>query len=146
MLLKKIFYLGLGVVGLMVDALHELARQGERRVQQQAPTGTTAVSTRVATTEPVPAESVATAVVAQPATAVGTNGNGSIKLATKTKEDDLTAIKGIGPTFANRLKAAGIKTYQALANATVDQLKAITQVADWQADPAEWIEQARAMA
>jgi predicted flap endonuclease-1-like 5' DNA nuclease len=60
--------------------------------------------------------------------------------------DDLTKIKGIGPTFAKRLQEAGITTYQSLASLTADQIKEVTSVADWQADPEQWIVAAKAMA
>ena len=58
---------------------------------------------------------------------------------------DFTTIKGIGPTFARRLKEADIHTYADLAALTPQQVKEITAVADWQADPQEWIKQARAL-
>lgn len=62
-----------------------------------------------------------------------------------TATDDLTVIDGIGPTFAQRLNEAGILTYGQLANLEPDQVVEITHVANWQADPADWIRQARAM-
>ena len=53
--------------------------------------------------------------------------------------DDLTIITGIGPTFAKRLQAAGITTYQDLASASPDYVKEVAKLADWQANPADWI-------
>ena len=62
------------------------------------------------------------------------------------KSDDLTVINGIGPTFAKRLQAAGITTFQALASATPDHIKEVAKLADWQANPADWIAAAKARA
>ena len=42
--------------------------------------------------------------------------------------DDLTAIKGIGPTFAARLQAANINTYKQLKEVTVDELAEILNI------------------
>lgn len=60
--------------------------------------------------------------------------------------DDLTQINGIGPTFARRLNEAGIYSFAALAAATPEQVKEITKVANWQADPVDWIVAARQLA
>jgi polyhydroxyalkanoate synthase len=57
--------------------------------------------------------------------------------------DDLTQIKGIGPTYAQRLKDAGLTTYTDIANATTDQLRDITRAT--RSDPADWISQARSL-
>lgn len=62
-----------------------------------------------------------------------------------TKPDDLTAIKGIGPTFAKRLTEAGLTTYAAVAGASAEQLREVTK-APPMANPDEWIAQARDMA
>jgi len=61
--------------------------------------------------------------------------------------DDLTAIKGIGPKFAETLQTAGITTYAALAQLTPEELEQIVQPAGWQkVDFAEWIAQAAELA
>jgi WS/DGAT/MGAT family acyltransferase len=58
--------------------------------------------------------------------------------------DELSRIKGIGPTFAGRLRAAGIDTRAALAACTVEQLSEIVQAPDWRRpDYQSWIDQAR---
>ncbi len=62
------------------------------------------------------------------------------------KPDDLTVINGIGPTFAKRLKAAGITSYQALAEAAPDHVKEVAKLADWQANPEDWIAAAKELA
>lgn len=64
----------------------------------------------------------------------------------KTKSDDLTVINGIGPTFAKRLKAAGITSFQALAVASPEHIKEVAKLADWQANPADWIAAAKELA
>lgn len=60
------------------------------------------------------------------------------------RSDRLEAIKGIGPVFARRLRAAGIKTYQELANTPPDQIIEIVKAQPWQAvEPEQWIAEAR---
>lgn len=59
--------------------------------------------------------------------------------------DDLQAINGIGPVFARRLYEAGVTTYRQLAAQTPEQLRQLTHAQPWQADPADWIEQALAL-
>ncbi|HRN68879.1 MAG TPA: helix-hairpin-helix domain-containing protein [Promineifilum sp.] len=61
------------------------------------------------------------------------------------KSDDLTAIKGIGPTFARRLAEAGYTSFAALAGATPDHLREVTK-APLMANPDDWIAQARLLA
>ena len=60
--------------------------------------------------------------------------------------DDLTVINGIGPTFARRLKEAGVDTFAKLAAAQPEEIKAAAKLADWQADPANWITAAKQLA
>ena len=58
--------------------------------------------------------------------------------------DDFEPFKGIGPVFERRLYDAGICTYQALADATVEQLAAICKAPAWRTpDYANWITQAK---
>ncbi|MCA9868519.1 MAG: hypothetical protein KC410_18675 [Anaerolineales bacterium] len=66
-------------------------------------------------------------------------------VASASAPDDLTEIKGIGPTFAKRLTAAGITTYAAVAASTPDYLREVTQ-APPMAEPDEWIAQASVLA
>ncbi len=60
----------------------------------------------------------------------------------ETEADDLTAIGGIGPTFARRLNEAGVRTYAQLSELSPDEVVAITHVAEWQGNPVDWISQA----
>lgn len=77
------------------------------------------------------------------------------RLATETKSkgrqwtrqapDDFEPLTGIGPTFEKRLYDAGICTYEALANATVDLLEDVCHApARFKPDYQSWIDQAKA--
>lgn len=59
-------------------------------------------------------------------------------------EDDLSAIQGIGPTYAMRLNDSGITTFSQLAEADPESLVEITGVSRW--DPEDWKAQARDLA
>lgn len=60
--------------------------------------------------------------------------------------DPLQEIRGIGNVYARRLREAGIRTFADLASLTPDEARALAQAQPWQADAADWIEQARALA
>lgn len=140
---KKIVYLGLGIVGIFADAIGCLIKRGEEELEgTHTHVEEVALTTEVVTAELVPTGKAEVQVVGRRVTAVAPNDKPKMPART----DDLTAIKGIGPTFARRLKEAGITTYAALANLTADQVRTITQMADWQGDPADWIAQAQALA
>ncbi|MGC8782558.1 MAG: helix-hairpin-helix domain-containing protein, partial [Anaerolineae bacterium] len=63
-----------------------------------------------------------------------------------TPPDDFEPLEGIGPVFEGRLYEAGICTYEALANATVEQLAEICKAPAWRTpDYAGWIAQAKAL-
>ncbi|MEJ5200504.1 MAG: helix-hairpin-helix domain-containing protein, partial [Anaerolineae bacterium] len=63
-----------------------------------------------------------------------------------TPPDDFEPLEGIGPVFESRLYEAGICTYEALANATVEQLAEICKAPAWRMpDYASWIAQAKAL-
>jgi predicted flap endonuclease-1-like 5' DNA nuclease len=58
--------------------------------------------------------------------------------------DDFEPIEGIGKVFEQRLYAAGIRTYRALADASPEQLAAIVKAQKpLQPDYRSWIAQAR---
>ncbi len=103
-----------GVVGLAFERVKPAAHNGH--VVQDKPVARKAAATR----KPVVA-------VVQPQIA----------------PDDLTLIHGIGPTFAQRLHDAGITTYAQVAAMTPHELQTMTKAANWQANPVEWIEQAK---
>ena len=129
-MLKKIFYFGLGLISLLSENFDELARAGEQRYNK-----------KTRTEQPPQEESEAHGSPAvKPVNEAADTGTNSIIA------DDLTAISGIGPTFASRLMEAHITTYQQLAELSVDQVRDITHVADWQADPEDWIVQAKTFA
>jgi predicted flap endonuclease-1-like 5' DNA nuclease len=61
------------------------------------------------------------------------------------KQDDLTAIEGIGPATAKLFKENGIETWRALAESSVDDLKSILDAAGKRfslSDPTTWPKQA----
>ena len=58
--------------------------------------------------------------------------------------DDLTVIEGIGPKIAAAFQAAGILTYQDLADVDVDKLKTVLEEANLRlAAPSTWPKQAQ---
>jgi len=61
--------------------------------------------------------------------------------------DELEVIKGIGPKYASKLRAAGITSFAALAALTPERLAEIIQPASWQRpDFSGWIAEAAALA
>ena len=68
------------------------------------------------------------------------------EMALQTAWDDLTKVKGIGRTYAERLRAAGIHTFAELAALNEEQLRQIIRPAAWQnVNLGSWIEQARTL-
>lgn len=69
----------------------------------------------------------------------------------KTKEaqepehqaDDLQAISGIGPAFAQRLKDSGITRYAQIAALSEGEIRERINLDPWRGDVASWIEQAQ---
>lgn len=60
-----------------------------------------------------------------------------------SREDDLTKLEGLGPKAAEVLKNAGIRNYEALSTADVEQVKSMLYAAGLQMmNPQGWIEQA----
>ena len=66
--------------------------------------------------------------------------------AVTAEPDDLTIVKGIGPTFARRLQDAGVTSFAALAALSPERAREITRAANWQADTADWIVEAKELA
>jgi predicted flap endonuclease-1-like 5' DNA nuclease len=68
------------------------------------------------------------------------------KVVTKTTEDDLTKIEGIGPKIAGLLKADGIATFEKLSKSKVTAIQAILDKAGKRYavhNPATWADQAK---
>lgn len=124
---KAWYLVGIGAVALVADGARRLVK---RRRQME-------------TAQPAPIQPEQVIPVTDYTPPSG--GRASTKPApAATRADDLTAIKGIGPTFAKRLNDAGIMTFAALAAATPEQLREVTR-APAVANPEEWIAQARSM-
>ncbi len=63
------------------------------------------------------------------------------------KKDRLERIKGIGATFAQRLRQGGIHTFAQLAELTPERLEELVQVEEWQKiEPEKWIAEAKELA
>jgi predicted flap endonuclease-1-like 5' DNA nuclease len=62
------------------------------------------------------------------------------------QEDDLTSIRGIGPSSAEQLKAAGITTFEKLADLNGQQVMQVLSSAPPGADFESWVAQARELA
>lgn len=129
-MLKKIFYFGIGLTSFFFEYFDRLARTGEEKYS-----------------ELVNANHEEEQIIAVE-TAVAVEADARVAQVTveKPQPDDLTAIDGIGPTFASRLEAAGITSFEALAALSEEQIREITHVAEWQADPGDWKASAAALA
>jgi large subunit ribosomal protein L20 len=76
--------------------------------------------------------------------ALGTSTSKPASAAVGAAQDDLVKIEGIGPKIATLLHAAGIHTFAALAQTSVDRLKGILHDAGSHFashDPATWAQQ-----
>ena len=129
-MLKKFFYFGVGLASLIYENFDELVQAGEKRYNQYVKVDH----------PPEETIEIETTVSDEIILDVSENEQDAVE------PDDLTAINGIGPTFSKRLQEAGITTYSALAGSSEDQIREITGVADWQADPHDWIVEAAARA
>ena len=61
-------------------------------------------------------------------------------------QDNLTAIRGIGPTMQYRLNEAGIRTYAQLAQSTPEELRKVLGARAQLANVEDWIAQAQELA
>lgn len=87
-------------------------------------------------------EDVATEPVAEP---VAETTNETIA---SVSSDNLEAINGIGPVYANRLRAAGVSTFAQLAELTPERIREIIGAArsGHMTEPEKWIVEARQLA
>lgn len=132
----KVWYLvGIGAAALALDAGRRwVVKRRQEAEHGIAPnTGIPVTSSKPVKAAPVaPSPAASTPVIRTPKK-------------NPAKSDDLTAIKGIGPTFARRLAEAGYTSFAALAGATPDHLREVTK-APPMANPDDWIAQARQLA
>jgi predicted flap endonuclease-1-like 5' DNA nuclease len=131
-MLKKIFYIGLGfsifAIKKSVSFLKEKGEQTEEQIIAVMDADASVVKSE-------PAEQPQTQGVAE----------GSLqrkKRTVKKAGDDLTEINGIGPTYAKRLRDAGITTFEALSKCSPEELRAVTKATGKAANPEAWIIQA----
>lgn len=70
---------------------------------------------------------------------------GEEKPAAATQGDKLTDINGIGPVIEEKLKAAGVTTFQQIADFTEDQIAEIDEQLNFKGriEREEWVEQAK---
>jgi predicted flap endonuclease-1-like 5' DNA nuclease len=128
----------------------------ERHLEPQAATQTEpeAATPRSETSEPpVPENPVVepapqtTPVKTENAANGRTNGaKKTSKAAANSRSDDLTVIIDIGPVFNQKLRAAGIKSFKALAQLTAGQIEEKTGIPAERVERGQWIEQARKLA
>lgn len=136
-MLKKALFVGLGITVFAVKKANAMLRAGGKMF--------TGRSHETVTSEEVSLD-LAAANGRQPGAAAATVVPRTQPVQPTAKPDDLTTIKGIGPTYAKRLEEAGITSYSSLAMQSPDKLREITRATGSQADPVEWIAEARALA
>jgi predicted flap endonuclease-1-like 5' DNA nuclease len=131
-MLKKLFYIGLGISIIVAKKSVSYFAEGREWAGEQI-------------------KHVKDAAGSLPEASVGTDSPTSTKevsskvneRATMTGSDDLTKINGIGPTYAKRLKEAGITTFATLSEKTPEELRTLTMASGKSADTDSWINQAR---
>lgn len=134
-MLKRAFFVGLGMTIITAKKAASLVCSGSKLIRRQdMGTAKDEAETIVVKNGRHADEVVVSTVPATPPSQIS------------SKPDDLTEIKGIGPTYAERLQEAGITTFTALAAHTPDKLREITHATGSAADPVQWIAEARALA
>ncbi len=140
-MLKKIFYIGLGISIIAVKkSVSYFLEKREQAGDQPAADLTVeevVVSQSDATDTPESDRAQQVADEVDPAAEGG---------ATASEADDLTRINGIGPTYAKRLKDAGISTFAGLSSESPEELRLITKATGKSADAESWIVQASNLA
>ncbi len=143
---KAWYLIGIGAVALVADGARRLIKK-RREEAESAPAVYEPADEHIPFIKPERAaepqaetRSAAKPEVKAPAPTPESKAKLAAKPA-KAKKDDLTEIKGIGPTYAKRLTAAGITTFAQLAAASPDHLREVTK-ATAMTNPEEWIAQA----
>lgn len=136
LLSPKAWYLvGIGAVALTLDGARRWIKR-RRLAAERIPAASTEIPiTRFETPKPAPIVPPSPIITPKPQ---------PVPDRAASPPDDLTTIKGIGPTYAKRLMEAGITTFAAVAAASPDQLRAVTK-APPMANPEEWIVQASSL-
>ena len=139
---KAWYLVGIGAAALALDAGRRWVTKRRREAEQGVDHGTE-IPMMSFEAEPAVKAAPAPKIVVTPKSEAAPKPAATPKKEV-AKPDDLTAIKGIGPTFAKRLAEAGLTTYAAVASASAERLREVTN-APPMADPDEWIAQARDM-
>lgn len=138
MMSPKIWYLvGIGAAALAIDGLRRWVKQQRLAAESvpvslRSPDGYLHLNRSTLATDASISSVTTELSIAEPKPSPPAGKGG---------KDDLTGIKGIGPTYAKRLAAAGIVTFADLAASSPDRLREITRATPM-ADPGEWIAQA----
>lgn len=141
---KAWYLVGVGAVALAADGVRRLIKKRRLEAEQAPAVMSHEPDEYIPIFKPAAAaESISPAAPKQPAVVPSAAKAASRIVPDKPKKvDDLTEIKGIGPTFSKRLAEAGITSFTALAAASPDYLREITK-APAMANPDEWIAEAR---
>lgn len=143
---KTWYLLGIGAAALLVDGARRLVKRRRQEAEwvefpgEDIPMRSYELEEEEIAVE-APAAPKTTAVDVKPAESEKASAR-KPAAEKKAQPDDLTQIKGIGPVYAARLAEAGLTTFAAIAAATPERLREVTQ-AMAAANPEEWIEQAR---
>jgi len=124
---KAWYLVGVGAAALAADGVRRLIKR--RRVADDV----------------MPAESRSfTEIPVEPATrpAAMREAQVAAPVVTASGPDDLSVINGIGPVYAERLNAAGYRTFADVAMADAETLRTVTK-ATRMANPDEWIAEAK---